>query len=160
MTMRAVDLDFLDTAPLEWTFEERVAAPQKDVFAAVSGDPNEWGRWFPGVAAGGYEGEPPYGVGTKRWVRVAGMTYRETMLAWDEPSRWVFRLDHMPPPIAHAAIEEYTVESAGPDASSLRWTFAADPRPLLTLSGALGRRTFAAAFGRAARNLERLLQTQ
>lgn len=158
--MRAVGLDFLDTAPTKLTFEVPVAASQKEVFAAVSGDPDEWKHWFPGVSAGGYEGDPPFGVGTRRWVKVGGITYQETLLAWEEPSRWVFRVDHTAAPLAHALVEEYTVDAAGPDRSVFRWTFAVDPKPFFRLTAPLAPRVLGTIFRRAGRNLERLLQTQ
>ena len=157
--MRPVDLEFVKTAPTRWTFEERVAAPQDEVFEAVSSDPDSWARWFPGVSAGGYGGIAPYGVGTPRWVRVGGITYRETILAWDEPSRWAFRVDHTPAPIAHALVEEYTVEPRGENESLFRWTFACDPKPFLRLTAPLAPLVFSSIFRRAAKNLERELRS-
>ena len=155
--MRPVELDFVDTAPTRLTFEETLAAPQEEVFDAVAGDPGGWARWFPGVSAGGYGGVAPYGVGTPRWVKVGGITYRETILAWDAPSRWAFRVDHTPAPIAHALVEEYTVEPLGSNESLFRWTFACDPKPFFRLSAPLAPRVFSAIFRRAAANLEREL---
>ena len=155
--MRSVELDFVNTAPTRLVFEETVAASQEEVFDAVSGDPSGWARWFPGVTAGGYGGVAPYGVGTPRWVKVGGITYRETILVWDEPSRWAFRVDHTAAPIAHALVEEYTVEPQGADQSLFRWTFACDPKPFLRLTAPLAPRVFSAIFRRAAKNLEREL---
>jgi hypothetical protein len=155
--MRAVGLDFLDSAPMKWTFEEHIAVPQDKIFAAVSDDPATWAEWFPGVSAGGYEGDGPFGVGTKRWVRVSGITYRETMLAWDAPSRWIFRVDHTPAPLAHALVEQYTVDPDGPNASVFRWTFALDPKSFFRITAPVGPRVLGTIFRRAARNLERRL---
>src|SRR5919202_1806476 len=109
-------------------FQEEVDAPQAKVFAAISADPSTW-TWFPRLSSGGYEGDGPRGVGTKRWVKMTGITYNETMLAWDPPSRWAYRVDASSAPLAHALVEDWLIDPQG-DHSVVRWTFAIDPRPL------------------------------
>src|SRR5205814_7712978 len=128
-TMRPEDLDFLERAPRKWTFEREVAAPQAAVVAAISADPSTW-TWFPGLSSGSYEGDGPHGVGTKRQVKMTGTTYKETMLAWDPPSRWAYRVDASSVPLAHALVEEWAIEPRGAGGSVVRWTFAIDPKPL------------------------------
>jgi hypothetical protein len=98
------------------------------VFAAISADPSTWG-WFPGVDEGSYEGDGAPGVGTRRWVHVGGVKYRETMLAWDEPRRWTYRVDETSAPVFAALLEDWVMEPADGDTTTLRWTFAFDPLP-------------------------------
>ncbi len=82
--LEPVGLDFLETAPHRFDYRASLDAPCAAVFDAISSDPSTWG-WFPGIEAGAYEGDEPAGVGTRRWVRIGGVKYRETMLAWDAP---------------------------------------------------------------------------
>jgi hypothetical protein len=124
--LRGEGLDFLDRAPHRVQVEARVAAPPATVFGAIAADPSTW-SWFPGLTAGGYSDPPPRGVGSRRHVEMGGVTYRETMLAWDEPRRWAYRVDECTAPLFHALVEDWVVQRNG-DATTVRWTFAADPR--------------------------------
>ena len=126
--LRAEGLEFLERAPRILAFSRVVPAPREQVFATVVADPSTWRTWFPGLHAGGYVGPPPYAVGSGRYVKVRGMgTYRETVMAWDEPSRWVYRVDSTSMPMLRALMEEWTFEEAT-DGTLVRWTFACDPR--------------------------------
>jgi hypothetical protein len=125
--LRAVGLEFLDAARHRFDFAEPVAAPVERVFAAIGADPSTW-SWFPGIEEGAYETSDP-GVGSRRWVRVGGVKYRETMLAWDAPRRWTYRVDETSAPVFAALAEDWVVEPDGHDAATVRWTFAFDPRP-------------------------------
>jgi len=159
--LRAVDLSFLDTAPKRWTFEARLHAPPDAVFAAISGDPATW-TWFPGMTSGRYEGEGPHGVGSRRVVRQGPSVYHETIIAWDTPRRWVYRVDQMTVPLAKALVEEWVVEPAGPGESHtpgsvVRWRFAIDPRALFKALGPVAGGGMGSVFRRAMRNLDRTL---
>lgn len=149
--LRAETLEFLKNAPKRWEFEAPVAAPVGDVFAAISADPSTW-TWFPGLTSGRYVADGPPGVGTVREVRVGGTVYRETILAWDEPNRWVYRVDEMTVPLAHALVEEWTIRSEG-HTSVVRWTFAIDPRALFRASMAVAPAVMGRLFHKAMRNL-------
>jgi hypothetical protein len=78
--------------------------------------------------------------------------YRETIIAWDAPHRWVYRVDEMTPPLAKALVEEWTVRPEG-DGSVVRWTFAIDPRPLFVASMPIAPRMMGRLFRKAMRNL-------
>ena len=88
-----------------------MAAPREAVFGAIA-ERADW-PWFPGLTGGRYEGPPPYGVGTSRDIRMAGVAYHETIVAWTAPSRWAFRVDECSVPIARALVEEWTVRRVG-----------------------------------------------
>jgi uncharacterized protein YndB with AHSA1/START domain len=123
--LRTVDLDFLEKAPHQFVFEASIPASQKAVFAAISADPSTW-TWWPGHDEGSYETPPPHGVGSRRHMRMGDSWYRETILAWDEPTRWAYRVDESADPILTALVEEWVVEDGG-DQSTVRWTFAVEP---------------------------------
>jgi hypothetical protein len=152
--LRPVDLDFVRTAPRRYVNEAIVVAPHSRVFDAVSGDPSGWKDWFPGFSAGHYEGEP--GVGAVRVVKYQGTTFRETILAWDEPSRWAFRVDGSTVAIANALIEDWTFTDA-PGGTLARWTFNVDPNLLGRLIAPAQLRVMSRIFQRAMRNLSERL---
>ena len=155
--LRPVGLDFLTSAPTVLRFAAAVGAPPVDVFAALSADPGTWGGWFPGLAGGAYAGAPPWGVGTTRSVRMlGGGGFRETVLAWEEPSLWVYRVDVSSYPIARALVEGWEVGPA-PAGSRVEWTFAIDPTPGFAALLRPGRPLVGAVFRRAMANLGRRL---
>ncbi|HWW53528.1 MAG TPA: SRPBCC family protein [Acidimicrobiales bacterium] len=125
--LRAVELDFLDNAPNRWDFEADVHARPAEVFAAICADPSNWTEWFPGLEQGAYESAAPHGVGTTRAITMTGLVYRETLLAWDEPTRWAYRVDETTADMFHALAEDWVVEPKG-DHAVVRWTFAIDPK--------------------------------
>jgi hypothetical protein len=149
--LRVEDIGFIDRAPYKWAYEEPVSAPQKEVFEAISADPSTW-TWFPGITSGGYEGAGPHGVGSRRKVSMAGAVYRETILAWDPPSRWVYRVDETTVPLAHALVEDWTIIDRG-DHTVVRWTFAIDPRRLFRVSLPVAPAAMGKLFAKAMRNL-------
>ncbi len=155
--LRQVGLDFLDSAPRVYEFEAILDAPPERVFAALSAQPTTW-TWFPGVKGFPYEGAEPFGVGTKRSVRATGVTYRETIVAWDEPERWAYRIDETTAPVAKSLVEEWTMQPQG-NGALVRWRFAIDPRIIFRLGGPLVRIGMRAMFRRAMSNLERTLTT-
>jgi uncharacterized protein YndB with AHSA1/START domain len=125
--LRPVGLEFLETASHAFEYDAALAAPPAAVFAAISADPSTW-TWFPGIEAGEYEGDAAPGVGTRRWVRIGGVKYRETILAWDAPHRWAYRVDETSTPVFAVLLEDWVIEPAQ-DGSTLRWTFAFEPLP-------------------------------
>jgi hypothetical protein len=125
--LRPVELDFLTNAPVRFDYAAELPASAGAVFAAVSADPVAW-TWFPGLADARYESAPPHGVGTRRAVVMSGVTYRETILAWDRPTRWAYRVDQSSESTFRALAEDWTIEDHG-DTSVLRWAFCVDPTP-------------------------------
>jgi uncharacterized protein YndB with AHSA1/START domain len=123
--LRTVDLDFLNTAPHRFVFEANVPASRETVFGAISADPSTW-TWWPGHDEGRYETPAPHGVGSRRQMRMGDSWYRETILAWDAPRRWAYRVDESADSLVEALVEEWIVEGDG-DRSTVRWTFAVEP---------------------------------
>jgi carbon monoxide dehydrogenase subunit G len=122
--MKPVGLEFLDEAPKRYVCEARVAASPSAVWQAIC-DASGWSEWFPGVEAAGYADDAP-GIGSLRWSLVAGVRYEETMLVWDKPSRWGYRIDRATGPIARAHLEITELEPDG-DGTRVCWRVATDP---------------------------------
>jgi hypothetical protein len=128
--LRPVGLDFLDEAPVRLDSEADVAAPAAAVFAEISTDPGTWAAWFPGFVGGAYDGKPPHGVGTVRRITMDNAAYAETILAWDEGTRWAYRMDESSDDMFDALVEDWVVAPKG-DGAVVRWTFTVDPKPEL-----------------------------
>jgi hypothetical protein len=149
--LRNVSLGFLDDAPTKLEFTADVQARRAAVFEAISADPSSW-TWFPGLARGHYEGPGPHGVGSVREVRMAGTGYRETILAWDEPARWAYRVDASSVPVGRALVEDWLLEDRG-DCTTVRWVFAIEPSSLFRLGLPLAPLVMGRLFRRAMANL-------
>lgn len=155
--LRSVDLDFLDTAPHRYHYEAVIRRPPDQLFDAIASDPAGWGDWFPGFDHSGHWLTPgPIATGSRRAVRMARVTYEETILAWDRPHRFAFRLDRAAAPLAYALAEDYRIEEH-PSGSTLQWTFAVDPRPAMRPSTRFLDPALARIFRRFSANLERHL---
>jgi len=154
--LRPVELDFLDVAPRRWVVKAHLSAPRSAVWDAFV-DPSTWCDWFPGVLEASYPGSvPPHGVGTRRFSQMGRQYYEETMLAWDEGTRWAYRIDWTTLPVSRAHIECTEFEDHG-SGTLLRWTLAAEPRLMLWLTAPFMEGTLQRLLARAARNLDRHL---
>jgi hypothetical protein len=127
--LEPVGLDFLTRAPVRFDYTAPLPAPADTVFAAISADPSTW-TWFPGLTNARYESPPPFGVGTVRSVVMDGVAYRETLLAFDAPTRWAYRVDESSDATFRALAEDWVIADHG-GGSTLTWTFAVDPQPEL-----------------------------
>lgn len=156
--LRPEDLSFLDRAADTYVFDALVEAPRSAVFAAISADPSTW-TWFPKLSNAGYEGPGPHGVGSRRQVHMAGTAYRETMIAWEEPSLWAYRVDETSVPLARALVEEWALLQSGDDRDHtiVRWTFAIDPKALFTVAKIAAPTVMGSLFRRAMANLSEQL---
>ena len=124
--LRKVGLEFIDEAPRVYRLEARVAFSVDEVWGALT-DAEGWVRWFPGVEWARYaEGTEKPGVGALRQSQVGGVRYDETMLVWDAPCRWGYRIDRTTAPIARAQVEVTELEPDG-DGSRVIWRLATDP---------------------------------
>ena len=151
----AVDLDFLNTAPIRLGAAVNVGRPPSEVFAAFAHDPANWGEFFPGFdKTGRYHTPVPHGVGARRTMRVTCVKFEETILAWDEGARWAFRVDSAQAPVFDAFVEDYHFEPDGSDATLLRWTIAYKPRLAFKLARPVLPRVMMLMLTRAGHNLE------
>ncbi|MEE3328599.1 MAG: SRPBCC family protein [Myxococcota bacterium] len=124
--LRKVGLEFIDEAPRIYCLEAPVAFAVEEVWSAIT-DAESWARWFPGVEWARYaEGTGEPGANTLRQSRVGGVLYDETMLVWEAPYRWGYRIDRTTAPIAHAQVEITELEPDG-DGSRVIWRMATDP---------------------------------
>jgi hypothetical protein len=127
------------------------------VFAAIVADPRTWKAWFPGITGGRYARAGEHGVGATRFLGIAGTQVRETILVNERPSRWIYRVDAAPIPIARALLETWAFEKRG-HATHVRWAVAIDPTPLFHLLLPFPETMLGALWGRAMRNLGAHLQ--
>ncbi|GGO96232.1 SRPBCC family protein [Wenjunlia tyrosinilytica] len=125
--LRGEELDFVERAPVRLVFARQAAAAPEEVFHALVDDPGDWPRWFRSIASCSYRGGGPCEVGTRRLVRLrAGVSFEETVLACDEPGRFVYRVDATNAPGLRALMERWRLTPAGPGGTRVEWTFAAD----------------------------------
>ena len=154
--LRPVGIEFLETARRKWVVEGEVAAPRADVWRHYV-DPTTWPSWFPGVREAHYRGEEPWGVGSIREADIRGFGMVEVMVAWEEGRRWAYTIERATAPLARAQLECTEFEDT-PAGTLLRWTIAADPGALLTITRPLFQGTVERLFGVALRNLEAQLK--
>jgi uncharacterized protein YndB with AHSA1/START domain len=129
--LRPVTPEYLDAAPVRLVAAARLAAPPEALFRALTEDCSTWPLWFPEVTRAGYTGPPPYGPGAGRAVRLrGGAHFVESVLLWERPHRFVYRVEQVNFPGAHAWLEEWRLDPAGPGTDA-RYTLAFDvSRPL------------------------------
>ena len=153
--LRAVDAGFFDTAPTRLSFNTVIHRPPERVFEAIAGDPAGWGDWFPGFDHSGHWLTPePQAAGSRRRVRMGRLTYDETILALDRPSRFAFRVDRASVPLARALAEDYRL-TPHPEGCTFEWVFAMDPRPPFSLVTPLYGPMMRRMFDKVAAGLER-----
>lgn len=121
---RPVDLDFLHTAPVRLSFANTLRATPAAVFDAIAHDLATMPRWYGAVAKAEYGGAEPFGVGTKRRVKlVGGVAFHEEILAWDTPHRYAYRVERTTVPGIRAMAEEWAVLQT-PAGTRVVWTMA------------------------------------
>jgi hypothetical protein len=155
--LRAEDSSFAASAPKVLEFDAGVAASRDRVFEAIVADPQGWKAWFPGIRGGSYASAADQGVGATRFLGLAGTRVRETVLVYEEPRLWSYRVDATAIPIARAAVETWLFEEL-PDGTYVRWTFAVDPTLLFHLLLPFPRTMIGTVWRRGMRNLSAHLQ--
>ena len=129
--MRRVGLEFLDEAPMRVEVGVWSVLSRHQLWAAFT-DATTWSSWFPDVRSADYPKQSaPYGVGTVRVADVGGMLFEETILAWDEPTRWTYRIDRCTTDLASAQVEATEFAELPDGGTQVRWTLACNPRPLM-----------------------------
>jgi len=150
--LRAVDSAFAMSAPKVFVFDAGVEAAHDRVFEAIVADPQRWKAWFPGITGGRYAGAADHGVGATRFLGLAGIRVRETILVDEPPRRWAYRVDAASIPIARAIVETWRFDEL-PDGTYVRWSLAIEPTALFTLLLPFPRATIGAIRRRGMRDL-------
>jgi hypothetical protein len=155
--LRPVEAGFFEDAPQRFVCTEVVRHPPERVFTAIATDPAGWGDWYSGFDHSGRWTTPaPHGPGSHRTVRMARVTYEETILEWEPGRRFGFRVDRASVPLARAFAESY--RTSPHDAGSIvQWVIAVDPGPALKPFMRLAPRVFTGLFARAMTGLEATL---
>ncbi|MFZ0718827.1 SRPBCC family protein [Mycobacterium sp.] len=155
-TCEAVDLGYLDTAPIRISASINVDRPPSEVFAALAHDPANWGEFFPGFDRTGRFFTPaPHGVGSRYTKRLIGINIVESVLVWDEGARLAFRVDSTTAPAFHAWVEDYRCESDGHGGTLLRVAIGGKPRLAFKLAAPVLQPIFTRLMTRVGHNLER-----
>ena len=81
------------------------------------------------------------------------------MLAWDEGTRWAYRIDRTTIPLSSAHLECTDFEDDG-NGTRLRWTLAATPRLILRLGGPFMESMLQRLLTKATHDLDDLLLSQ
>ena len=149
--LRAVGLDFIETAPVRLVFAQEMSAPPEAVFRALAEDVPGWAQWFSAVTLARSTGD-----GSTREIHLkGGGRFQETILASKEPEVYAYRVDLANAPGARAIAEEWRLTSAG-TGTRVRWTFAVDGTAAFRVVTRIG----GAGLGRAFRNAARTLDGQ
>ncbi|MEV6315247.1 SRPBCC family protein [Streptomyces sp. NPDC051776] len=150
--LRAVTLDFVDSAPLRLVFTTEAVSPPEAVFRGLADIPG-WPDWFDAVAYA-----RPTDDGAGREIRLkGGVRFLETIMAEDRAERYAYRIDRSNAPGLHALLEEWRLSPSG-TGTRVRYTFAVDGTAVLRTALRLGRPGLGHAFRRAVRALDRRLQ--
>jgi hypothetical protein len=151
-SLRPVELDFADTAPVRLVFGAGMTADPAAVHHALADEDRtaDWAQWFTGVVAA----TPAPGG---RQVRLSGGTvFWETVLADDPGRRYTYRTDRTNAPGARALLEDWRLEPAG-GGTRILWTVAADGTAAYRAFLRLARPGLGQVFRRSVRNLDRTL---
>ncbi|MFI0968003.1 SRPBCC family protein [Streptomyces sp. NPDC021080] len=130
-------------------------APPDAVFRELAETPYGWPAWFPGFASAGYVGDPPYGAGTSRRVRLVGGVHAlETVLVSNPVRRFAYRVEEAGVPGVRAMMEDWQLTPSRYGGTILHWTIALDVGQPLRAVWRGSRPLLVRAFRRAARRLD------
>ncbi len=135
---RAVDLTFMDSAPLKFVNEVEINASPDQVFKVFE-DEASWPKWFKDIVKVEWTSPKPFGVDTTRAVTLKAMTVYEKFIVWDPGKRFTFNFSATTMPFAHALLEDYLLEPVGNGKTKLIYTVALEPRLLIKSAGPIGK---------------------
>ncbi|RII08054.1 Polyketide cyclase / dehydrase and lipid transport [Streptomyces sp. YIM 130001] len=116
-----VGLEFIETAPLRFTFTREIGSPPAAVYRALAEDVEGWPAWFKAVSRAQSTDDAK---GRSIKLRV-GVHFAETILAADPDERYAYRVDATNAPGVRHLVEEWRLTPAS-GGTRVRWTFAAD----------------------------------
>lgn len=130
--LRHEDLTFPGRAPIRVVQEVELTATPEEVWPLVA-DAAAWPGWFTGMTAAHYTTPEPHGVGSLRWVEVAGLKVSEQVLAFDVAACFAFTVIEADRPGLRAMVEVVTLASSA-TGTTVRYEQAVEPagwlRPL------------------------------
>ena len=125
--LRPVTAGFLEDAPTRLVFVADLRSRPEAVFRELTEDAATVPLWFRPVRSAGYTGPPPYGPGAGRAVTLrGGVHFVESVVVWEEPTRFVYRVEQTNAPGVHAWIEEWLLAPSASGGTVLRFTMALD----------------------------------
>jgi len=125
--LRPVTAEFLEDAPTRLVFTARFRAKPGEIFRELTEDASTWPLWFAPLRSGGYTGPPPYGVAAGRTMTLrGGAHFVESVVVWEEPQRFAYRVEQTNVPGVHAWMEEWGIAPAAEGGSVVRFTMALD----------------------------------
>lgn len=131
----AVELDFIERAPIQFTNIIELNATPEAVFEVLA-DIDSWPKWFGGMSSTSWLTPAPYGTGAQRQVTLFGLVkVTETFLAWQPGQRFCFRFEQQNALLAKAAIEDIQLEALANNRCQLTYNVYLElPKPMSALS--------------------------
>lgn len=153
--LRAVELDFIESAPVRLVFTQEMSASPEAVFHALAEDVPGWEEWFSAVTLARSTGD-----GSTREIHLkGGGRFQETIIAAKPAEVYAYRIDVANAPGARAIAEEWRLSPSG-TGTRVRWTFAVDGTAAFRSVARLGRAGLGRAFRNAVGRLDRRLAVQ
>lgn len=134
----------------------RSARSCEETFEFLSDVRND-AAWFPDFLDGGWEGDGPRGVGSRRWFRSDLLWLREEFVVWAPPLRFAFIGIETSLPLMSRFGESYTLDPGADGGCDVRWTVRYTPRAPLYPLHPIVRPYFQGVFDVAARALSAAL---
>jgi len=154
-TLPAVELDWIDTAPIVLRIDGRLAASPARVFEAFADAPG-WPAWFPTMTRAAWVAGSG-GVGSEREVSVRGFgSVRERFLAWEPGVRFSFTMIGATSPLVRRMGEDYRLSADG-GGTRLACTVGIEPSRLGRVAMPLAKRLLLRSFRGAVARLDRQL---
>lgn len=114
-----------ESSPVRIEHEIELEATPQEAFAVLA-DHSTWPRWFHGMRRVRVDGAPD-GAGALRTVWVGPARVQEQFVAWHQDERLTFDVVDSNLPGLLAMKEDWSLEPAGPDRSTLRIVVTAEP---------------------------------
>ena len=123
---KAVDLAYLDIAPLQFRNEIVIDAAAESVFAVLE-DGNSWPKWFKDIANIEWTTPKPFGVGTKRTIKMhTQLVADEEFFVWKQGKEFAFYFTYTNLPVVNALCEHYYLEPLGENQCKFTYRIGAE----------------------------------
>jgi hypothetical protein len=119
-------IDWVERAPAQATGSATSSADPEVVFATLAHHEG-FVDWFPGVKSVEMIGEQREGVGTRRRVRIPGITVEEVFIVWEPGRRWAFTGTATSPRWTRSLVEDCRLTPRADGGTDITYTMAFDP---------------------------------